>query len=62
MVPIDAVFRKFPAPGARCCPCLHKEVELLVRGQETEIDKTMVELIGDPLVHLVRNSLDHGLE
>jgi len=37
-------------------------VELIVRGEDTELDKTMVELIGDPLIHLVRNSLDHGLE
>lgn len=41
---------------------LQKEVELQLKGQGTEIDKTMVELLGDPLVHLVRNSLDHGLE
>ena len=62
MVPIDAVFRKFPRLVRDVAHSLQKEVELEVRGQDTEIDKTMVELIGDPLVHLVRNSLDHGLE
>lgn len=62
MVPIDAVFRKFPRLVRDVARSLEKDVELVVLGQDTEIDKTMVELIGDPLVHLVRNSLDHGLE
>ena len=62
MMPIDAVFRKFPRMVRDLAQNLKKEVQLEVRGQETEINKTMVELIGDPLVHLVRNSLDHGIE
>ncbi len=62
MVPIDTVFRKFPRLVRDVARSVQKEVELVVRGEETEIDKTMVELIGDPLVHLIRNSLDHGLE
>ncbi len=62
MVPIDTVFRKFPRLVRDVAHNLKKEVELLVKGEDTELDKTMVELIGDPLVHLVRNSLDHGLE
>ncbi len=62
MVPIDAVFRKFPRLVRDVAHSLQKEVDLRVVGQDTELDKTMVELIGDPLVHLVRNSLDHGLE
>ena len=62
MVPIDLVFRKFPRLVRDVAGSLKKEVDLQVRGQDTELDKTMVELIGDPLVHLVRNSLDHGLE
>jgi two-component system, chemotaxis family, sensor kinase CheA len=62
MVPIDTVFRKFPRLVRDIAHGLHKEVELQLHGQETELDKTMVELIGDPLVHLVRNSLDHGIE
>ena len=62
MVPIDMVFRKFPRLVRDVARTLQKEVDLQVKGQGTEIDKTMVELLGDPLVHLVRNSLDHGLE
>ena len=62
MVPIDTVFKKFPRIVRDLAHSLHKEVELVVSGQDTELDKTMVELVGDPLVHLVRNSLDHGLE
>ena len=62
MVPIDTVFRKFPRIVRDLANGLQKEVDLVVSGQDTELDKTMVELIGDPLVHLVRNSLDHGLE
>jgi two-component system, chemotaxis family, sensor kinase CheA len=62
MVPIEAVFRKFPRLVRDVARNLQKEVELVVRGQDTELDKTMVELIADPLVHLIRNALDHGLE
>ncbi|MGA7400925.1 MAG: chemotaxis protein CheA [Candidatus Sulfotelmatobacter sp.] len=62
MVPIEAVFRKFPRLVRDIAGGLKKEVELVLVGGETELDKTMVELIGDPLVHLVRNSLDHGVE
>jgi two-component system chemotaxis sensor kinase CheA len=62
MVPIEAAFRKFPRLVRDVARNLQKEVELVVRGQDTELDKTMVELISDPLVHLVRNALDHGLE
>ena len=62
MVAIDAVFSKFPRLVRDLAHSLQKEVALVVRGEDTEIDKTMVELIHDPLVHLVRNALDHGLE
>jgi two-component system, chemotaxis family, sensor kinase CheA len=62
MVPIETVFRKFPRLVRDVARNLKKEVELVVRGQDTELDKTMVELISDPLVHLIRNALDHGLE
>jgi len=62
MVPIDTVFRKFPRLVRDVAHNLKKEVDLLVSGEDTELDKTIVEMIGDPLVHLVRNSLDHGLE
>ncbi|HZU42257.1 MAG TPA: chemotaxis protein CheA [Terriglobales bacterium] len=62
MVPIDAVFRKFPRLVRDVARTHGKEVELLIRGQETELDKNMVENVNDPLVHLVRNALDHGIE
>ena len=62
MVPIEFVFSRFPRLVRDLAHSLQKEVELEVQGGDTEIDKTMVELISDPLVHLVRNSLDHGIE
>ncbi len=62
MVPIETIFRKFPRLVRDVAHGLGKDVDLIVRGEDTELDKTMVELIGDPLIHLVRNSLDHGLE
>jgi two-component system, chemotaxis family, sensor kinase CheA len=62
MVPIETVFRKFPRLVRDVAASLKKEVDLILLGEDTELDKTMVELIGDPLVHLVRNSLDHAIE
>ena len=62
MVPIEAVFSKFPRLVRDLARSVEKEIELEIHGQETEIDKNMVDLISDPLVHLVRNSLDHGIE
>ncbi|HXY78116.1 MAG TPA: chemotaxis protein CheA [Candidatus Acidoferrales bacterium] len=62
MVPIETVFHRFPRLVRDVAHSLQKEVQLLIRGEDTELDKTMVELIADPLVHLVRNSLDHGIE
>ncbi len=62
MVPIETVFRRFPRLVRDVTTSLNKEVDLSLIGQETELDKTMAELVGDPLVHLVRNSLDHGVE
>lgn len=62
MVPVESVFKKFPRLVRDVARSLKKEVELVISGEDTELDKTMVELISDPLVHLVRNSLDHGLE
>jgi two-component system chemotaxis sensor kinase CheA len=62
MMPIETVFRKFPRLVRDVANQLKKEIELVLIGQDTELDKTMVELIGDPLVHLVRNSLDHAIE
>ncbi len=62
MLPISFAFQRFPRLvhdlGAR----LGKKIELRLSGEQTELDKTVMEKIGDPLVHLVRNSLDHGIE
>jgi two-component system chemotaxis sensor kinase CheA len=62
MVFIETVFRKFPRLVRDVAASLKKEVDLVLQGEGTELDKTMVELIGDPLVHLVRNALDHAIE
>ncbi|MGC2210614.1 MAG: chemotaxis protein CheA [Candidatus Korobacteraceae bacterium] len=62
MVPIDNVFRKLPRLVRELSHQVGKEIEIVITGQETEIDKTMIELIHDPLVHILRNSLDHGIE
>ena len=62
MVPIDNVFRKLPRLVRELSHQVGKEIEIAITGQETEIDKTMIELIHDPLVHILRNSLDHGIE
>ena len=62
MVPIDMTFRRFPRLVRDVALALGKEVDLIIEGEETELDKTVVEEIADPLVHLVRNALDHGIE
>jgi two-component system chemotaxis sensor kinase CheA len=62
MVPIDNVFRKLPRLVRELSHQVGKEIEIAVTGQDTEIDKTMIEHIYDPLVHILRNSLDHGIE
>ena len=62
MVPIESVFRRLPRMVRDVAGTMGKQVDLVIRGQETEVDKTMVEQISDPLVHLVRNAIDHGIE
>jgi two-component system chemotaxis sensor kinase CheA len=62
MIPIEAVFMRFPRLVRDVASKLDKQVELQLVGKETELDRTVVDAIGDPLVHLIRNSLDHGLE
>jgi chemotaxis protein histidine kinase CheA len=62
MIPVEAVFLRFPRLVRDLSSKLRKEVELQLVGQDTELDRTVVDALGDPLVHLVRNSLDHGLE
>ncbi len=62
MLPISFAFNRFPRLVRDTGNALNKNVELRLTGENTELDKTVLEKIGDPLVHLVRNSLDHGLE
>jgi two-component system, chemotaxis family, sensor kinase CheA len=62
MLPISFVFSRFPRMVRDLSQRLGKQVELKVTGDQTELDKTVLEKIGDPLVHLVRNSVDHGIE
>ncbi len=62
MLPISFVFSRFPRMIRDLSGRLGKQVELKVIGDQTELDKTVLEKIGDPLVHLVRNSIDHGIE
>ena len=62
MVPVGETFSRFNRVVRDTSKLLSKEIELVVTGGDTELDKSMVDLIGDPLMHLVRNSLDHGIE
>ena len=62
MLPISAVFSRFPRMVRDLAQRLDKQVELKITGETTELDKTVLEKIGDPLLHLVRNSIDHGIE
>jgi two-component system, chemotaxis family, sensor kinase CheA len=62
MLPISFVFSRFPRMVRDLAQRLGKQIELKLTGEQTELDKTVLEKIGDPLVHLVRNSLDHGIE
>ncbi len=62
MVPVESVFNRFPRMVRDLAKSLNKKVELVITGAETELDRTVIDEIGDPLVHLLRNSLDHGVE
>lgn len=62
MVPIESVVNKFPRMIRDLSKKLNKKIELYMSGEETELDRTVVDEIGDPLMHLLRNSADHGLE
>src|SRR5207248_1942867 len=62
MIPVDAVMLRFPRLVRDLSGKLDKKVELVLSGRETELDRTVVDALGDPLVHLVRNALDHGIE
>lgn len=62
MLAIGKVFNKFPRMIRDLARELGKKIELVISGEETELDKSIVEVIGDPLVHIIRNSCDHGIE
>lgn len=62
MVPVDTVFNRFPRMVRDVAKSLDKKVDLIITGADTELDRTVIDEIGDPLVHLLRNSVDHGLE
>jgi two-component system chemotaxis sensor kinase CheA len=62
MLPVEKVFKKFPRIVRSMSRDLGKEVDLQIVGEETELDRSVVDEIGDPLIHLIRNAMDHGLE
>ncbi|MGE5409508.1 MAG: chemotaxis protein CheA [Clostridiales bacterium] len=62
MVKIGKVFNRFPRLVRDLSKDMKKEIQLVINGEETELDKTLIEEINDPLVHLIRNSVDHGIE
>lgn len=62
MVPVETVFNRFPRMIRDLAKDLNKKVEFEITGAETELDRTVIDEIGDPLVHMLRNALDHGLE
>jgi two-component system chemotaxis sensor kinase CheA len=62
MQPIGRLFQKYPRVARDMSRQLGKKVELILEGEDTELDKTMIEELGDPLIHLVRNAVDHGIE
>ena len=62
MVPVETVFNRFPKMVRQVARELDKKVDLEIIGAETELDRTVIDEIGDPLVHLIRNALDHGIE
>jgi two-component system chemotaxis sensor kinase CheA len=62
MVPIEQVFNRFPRMVRDLARDMGKEVELILEGKETELDRTVIDEIGEPLLHLLRNSIDHGIE
>ncbi|MCT4585463.1 MAG: chemotaxis protein CheA [Peptostreptococcaceae bacterium] len=62
MVPIERVFNRFPRMVRDLSKDLKKEINLIMSGEETEVDRTVIDEIGEPLIHLLRNSIDHGIE
>ena len=62
MIPVETVFNRFPTMVRQLARDLDKKVNLEIIGAQTELDRTVIDEIGDPLVHLIRNALDHGIE
>lgn len=62
MLPVERVFNRFPRMVRDLAHELNKDIELVIEGESTELDRTIIEEIGEPLVHLIRNAADHGLE
>ena len=62
MVPVERTFNRFPRMVRDLSKDLGKNIRLLMSGEETEVDRTVIDEIGDPLIHLIRNSIDHGIE
>lgn len=62
MVPVETVFNRFPRMVRDIAKDLGKDIQLIMSGEETELDRTVIDEIGDPLIHMLRNSCDHGLE
>lgn len=62
MLPVEKVFNRFPRMIRDLSNELGKEIELVIKGEDTELDRTVIDEIGEPLVHLIRNSADHGIE
>lgn len=62
LIPIDTTFRKMSRLVRDLCKKTGKKIELIMEGKDTELDKSMVEKLGDPLVHMIRNAVDHGIE
>lgn len=62
MLPIEQLFNRFPRMVRDLCQKANKEIDFFIEGKETELDRNLIEEIGDPIIHLLRNSLDHGVE
>jgi two-component system chemotaxis sensor kinase CheA len=62
MVPLASVFRRFPRLVRDLAASMNKQIDVVITGEETELDKQMIEQISDPLTHLIRNAVDHGVE
>ena len=62
MVPVGRVFKRFPRMVRDFSRTSGKEIRLDIRGEDTEIDKALVDMIGEPLLHIIRNAVDHGIE